>query len=266
MSKSKVVTIIVSLGVIVALGVGAYFMYSNKQTPDDIAKVEEKDKTPSDKEAKENKDNNPNTPNNNDKQPNASHENNGGGTAENNNPANNNDNAQPSNPPENPSVTPAPPKTEERNNGGNPGNSNKPSVPSDSNFATEIEQLIFERVNSERKAAGLSELSYNTTMEKYARIKSADMGDKGYFSHQDPQGKLITDNMKADGVSYNAWGENIAYIQGRSGSDSLAKEFMDNWMNSSGHRANILSTNFTSIGVGVYKIGSTYYATQEFYR
>jgi len=51
-----------------------------------------------------------------------------------------------------------------------------------------------------------------------------------------------------------------------SGNSQLATKFMDNWMNSSGHRANILSTNFTSIGVGVYKIGNTYYATQEFYK
>ena len=72
--------------------------------------------------------------------------------------------------------------------------------------------------------------------------------------------------MKADGVSYKAWGENIAYIQGTNSNSALATKFMDNWMNSSGHRANILSTNFSSIGIGVYKIGNTYYATQEFYR
>ena len=139
-------------------------------------------------------------------------------------------------------------------------------VVSDSNYIAEIEQAIFQRVNQERAAAGLPALSYNTTMEHYARIKSKDMGDNGYFSHEDLQGKLITEQMKADGVSYRAWGENIAYIQGMSDNNALATKFMDNWMNSSGHRANILSTNFSSIGIGVYKIGNTYYATQEFYR
>ena len=103
-------------------------------------------------------------------------------------------------------------------------------------------------------------------MEHYARIKSKDMGDNGYFSHEDQQGNLITVQMKADGVSYKAWGENIAYIQGMNNNSALATKFMDNWMNSSGHRANILSTNFSSIGIGVYKIENTYYATQEFYR
>lgn len=139
-------------------------------------------------------------------------------------------------------------------------------VVSDSNYIAEIEQAIFQRVNQERAAAGLPALSYNTTMEHYARIKSKDMGDNGYFSHEDLQGKLITEQMKADGVSYRAWGENIAYIQGMNDNSALATKFMDNWMNSSGHRANILSTNFSSIGIGVYKIGNTYYATQEFYR
>lgn len=143
--------------------------------------------------------------------------------------------------------------------------SDTPTV-SDSNYIAEIEQAIFQRVNQERTAAGLPALSYNTTMEHYARIKSKDMGDNGYFSHEDLQGKLITEQMKADGVSYRAWGENIAYIQGINNNSALATKFMDNWMNSSGHRANILSTNFTSIGIGVYKVGNTYYATQEFYR
>lgn len=281
MSKSRIVTIIVSLGVIVVLGVGAYFMYSNKQTPDDIAKVEEKDKNSSDQVEKENKEKESNTPNSSNNPPNASHENNGGGSTQNNNPSNGNENNNnsnnngstggviPSNPEKNPSVNPVPPQADGENNSGSTGTPENPSAqsaPSDNSFAAEIEQLIYQRVNSERAAAGLPGLSYNTTMEKYARIKSADMGEKGYFSHEDPQGKLITDTMKADGVSYNSWGENIAYIQGKRDNEGLATEFMNNWMNSSGHRANILSTNFTSIGVGVYKIGNTYYATQEFYR
>lgn len=147
-----------------------------------------------------------------------------------------------------------------------PSENPEESIVSDSNYIAEIEQAIFQRVNQERIAAGVPTLSYNATMEHYARLKSKDMGDNGYFSHEDLQGKLITEKMKVDGVSYNAWGENIAYIQGINNNSILATNFMDNWMNSSGHRANILSANFKSIGVGVYKIGNTYYATQEFYR
>lgn len=133
-------------------------------------------------------------------------------------------------------------------------------------YIYDIEQFIFQRVNQERLANGLSPLTYNSDMEYYARYKSKDMGDKGYFNHNDLNGELITAKMKRDGVSYKAWGENIAYIQGAFDNDSLASKFMDNWINSSGHRTNILSSNFSSIGIGVYKVGDTYYATQEFYR
>lgn len=133
-------------------------------------------------------------------------------------------------------------------------------------FMAEVEQAIYNKVNEERAKAGVSALSYNTTMEKYARIKSQDMGDKNYFSHTDLNGNYITTQMKADGVTYNAWGENIAYIAGITDPAALANQFMTNWMNSEGHKKNILSTNFTSIGVGVYKIGNKVYATQEFYK
>lgn len=133
-------------------------------------------------------------------------------------------------------------------------------------FMAEVEQAIYNKVNEERAKAGVQGLSYNTTMEKYARIKSQDMGDKNYFSHTDLNGNNITTQMKADGVTYNAWGENIAYIGGITDPTALANQFMTNWMNSEGHKKNILSTNFDSIGVGVYKIGNKVYATQEFYK
>ena len=140
------------------------------------------------------------------------------------------------------------------------------STNADTNFMAAVEQAIYNKVNEERAKAGVPALTYNNTMQKYARIKSQDMGDNNYFSHEDLNGNLITTQMKNDGVSYKAWGENIAYIGGNVSADALAQQFMTNWMNSAGHRANILSTNFSSIGVGVYKIGNKVYATQEFYR
>ena len=158
----------------------------------------------------------------------------------------------------------APEETTTGNENNNPGDTTQKEA--SDKFIAEIEQAIFARVNKERAAAGLTALQYNDTMEYYARLKSQDMGDRRYFDHRNPEGKLITAQMQADGVTYRSWGENIAYISGMSGNTQLATKFMDNWMNSSGHRANILSTNFSSIGVGVYKVGNTYYATQEFYR
>ena len=166
---------------------------------------------------------------------------------------------------------------------GHTNNQNKPSTGNDASlnegntsnntdaaisdkFMAEVEQAIFNKVNEERTKAGVAPLTYNTTMEKYARIKSQDMGDNNYFSHTDLNGNNITTKMKADGVTYKAWGENIAYIGGVTDPTALANQFMTNWMNSQGHKENILSTKFSSIGVGVYKIGNKVYATQEFYR
>lgn len=147
----------------------------------------------------------------------------------------------------------------------NQGSTENNTVVSDK-FMAQVEQAIFNKVNEERAKAGVSPLSYNSTMEKYARIKSQDMGDNNYFSHADLSGNYITSKMKADGVSYKAWGENIAYIGGITDPTALANKFMENWMNSECHRKNILSTNFDSIGIGVYQSGNRVYATQEFYK
>ena len=160
-------------------------------------------------------------------------------------------------------------KVTSQNTANNTVNSNAAvnnTATSSDNFMAQVEQLIYNKVNEERSKNGVSTLSYNTTMEKYARIKSQDMGDNNYFDHKDLNGNLITAKMQNDGVTYSAWGENIAYISGISDANALAEKFMTNWMNSQGHRANILSTNFSSIGIGVYKIGNKVYATQEFYR
>ena len=270
--------VISSIGLVVTLGVGGIFVNSNKEiSQDNIVKTEEKEETSKDVVKEEGNDTE--TSNNStseeadlnkevvtkddnislsDEVDNSTEEEESGveGVSSYKRPSNRPSYNKPSTPSDKPSQdTNKPSET--------PSNE---SIVSDSNYIAEIEQAIFQRVNTERTAAGLPALSYNTTMEHYARIKSKDMGDNGYFSHEDKQGNLITAQMKADGVSYRAWGENIAYIQGINSNSALATKFMDNWMNSSGHRANILSTNFSSIGIGVYKIGNTYYATQEFYK
>lgn len=135
-------------------------------------------------------------------------------------------------------------------------------------FMSYVEQLIFEKVNQEREKAGLSPFENNQIMSQYARTKSQDMGERNYFAHENPEGDLVSAFMQQDGITYQAWGENIAYIGGdmNESLEALAEQFMSNWMNSSGHRANILSTNFSSIGIGVYRCGDKVYATQEFYR
>ncbi|WP_046175255.1 CAP domain-containing protein [Domibacillus indicus] len=107
-----------------------------------------------------------------------------------------------------------------------------------------FEQEVAKLVNEERAKAGLKALELDTELSKVARAKSQDMKDKGYFSHQSPTYGSPFDMMKQFGITYKAAGENIAKGQ------QTPEEVMKAWMNSDGHRKNILSTNFTHIGVG----------------
>ncbi|OAH55188.1 hypothetical protein AWH48_20200 [Domibacillus aminovorans] len=107
-----------------------------------------------------------------------------------------------------------------------------------------FEQQVFELVNQERAKQGVSPLQLDTKLSDVARTKSQDMKNKGYFSHQSPTYGSPFDMMKQFGITYKAAGENIAKGQ------QTPEEVMDAWMNSDGHRKNILSADFTHIGVG----------------
>ncbi|QMV43251.1 CAP domain-containing protein [Cohnella cholangitidis] len=102
-------------------------------------------------------------------------------------------------------------------------------------------------VNQERAKAGLSPLKMsNATLTKMALDKAKDMYNNGYFDHNSPTYGSPFDMMKTYGISFRYAGENIAKGQ------RSPQEVMTAWMNSSGHRANILSPNFTTIGVAYY--------------
>ncbi|MET1032085.1 CAP domain-containing protein [Domibacillus tundrae] len=107
-----------------------------------------------------------------------------------------------------------------------------------------FEQEVAKLVNEERAKAGLKALELDTKLSEVARAKSQDMKDKGYFSHQSPTYGSPFDMMKQFGITYKAAGENIAKGQ------QTPEEVMEAWMNSDGHRKNILSADFTHIGVG----------------
>ena len=120
----------------------------------------------------------------------------------------------------------------------------------------EYEQEVIRLVNVERTKQGLKELKYDWELARVARYKSEDMRDNNYFSHNSPVYGSPFDMMKNFGINYKAAGENIA--KGQSTPEQVVKA----WMNSSGHRANILSTKFTHIGVGYAKSGHIW--TQQF--
>ena len=111
-----------------------------------------------------------------------------------------------------------------------------------------LEDEVIRLTNIERTNRGLPALSKNWEVSRVARYKSQDMINKNYFAHQSP-----TYGSPA--------GENIVYGQ------RSPKEVVNSWMNSDGHRANILSRNFTQIGVGgAKKANGTLYWTQMFIR
>ena len=129
------------------------------------------------------------------------------------------------------------------------------TIPTDDSYAKEFEAEVVRLVNIERKKAGLSELKHNWELSRVARYKSDDMRDKGYFSHTSPTYGSPFQMMKSFGISYRTAGENIA--KGQTTPAAVVK----GWMNSPGHRANILNSSFTEIGVG-YASGN--YWTQMF--
>ncbi|MEL7658041.1 MAG: CAP domain-containing protein [Bacillota bacterium] len=119
----------------------------------------------------------------------------------------------------------------------------KSTAPTSANIGA-YEQQVVDLVNKERAAAGLPALKVNTALANVAEKKAEDLRDKNYFAHQSPTYGSPFDMMKQFGISYSAAGENIAKGQ------RTPAEVMNGWMNSPGHKANILNSNFTEIGVG----------------
>jgi uncharacterized YkwD family protein len=104
--------------------------------------------------------------------------------------------------------------------------------------------MMVNLVNQERQRAGLKPLIVDKRLVELGRLKSQDMINNNYFSHQSPTYGSPFDMMKNAGVTYRWAGENIA------GAASVDRAH-NGLMNSEGHRANILNSNFTHIGIGI---------------
>ncbi|MDY3001940.1 CAP domain-containing protein [Romboutsia timonensis] len=121
------------------------------------------------------------------------------------------------------------------------------------------QQQVLDLVNAERTKRGISALTLDSNLSSVATKKSQDMVNKNYFDHTSPTYGSPFDMMKQFGISYRTAGENIAKGQ------KTPQEVVTAWMNSEGHRKNILNPNFTNLGVGIAKDskGTTYW-TQMF--
>jgi|GEM_PF-2360997 len=142
----------------------------------------------------------------------------------------------------------------------------------DEKYLKDIALQIHELINNERTSRGLFALNWNPTIAKTSVNHSNDMANRNYFQHDSPEGHDFTWRYAEVGftcaISQGSWiyggGENIMYMEGYYGVETIAQESVDGWMNSQGHRENILTPYFKTEGIGVAKSGSEVYVTQNF--
>lgn len=133
------------------------------------------------------------------------------------------------------------------------------SIPETSAPSEEVHPYILrivELVNEERAKAGLNALKLDTAASRAASVRAKEIVSS--FSHTRPDGRSFTTALAEQGVNYRMAGENIAWGQ------RSPEQVMEGWMNSPGHRANILRESFTHIGVGYHQEGGVNYWTQLF--
>lgn len=120
------------------------------------------------------------------------------------------------------------------------------------------EQQAFDLLNADRKANGLPALRLNGSLVVLAENYGQDMINRNYFSHYNPEGLSPFDRMRNYGINYRSAGENLAINNSVSAAERA-------FMNSPGHRANILNSSYTEVGVGVsYDSRGSVYVVQEF--
>ncbi|MFC7184295.1 sigma-70 family RNA polymerase sigma factor [Kitasatospora paranensis] len=121
-----------------------------------------------------------------------------------------------------------------------------------------LQDQVLALVNTERSKAGCTPLKANGKLQSAAQGHSDDMAARNFFDHTNPDGQGPQQRIDAAGYRWSSWGENIA--KGQADPASV----MNSWMNSPGHRANILNCGFTEIGVGVHLGSGGPWWTQDF--
>jgi uncharacterized protein YkwD len=131
--------------------------------------------------------------------------------------------------------------------------------------SAEIEKLVFEKVNKERKNQRLPEYQYSQELEELARLHSTNMLEHNFFSHVDHNEMNVDERRKSysPNLFLGAIGENIASVPGEN-EEEVTRKLVTQWMGSEGHRENILNKMFSHIGVGIRQEGNRFYATQVF--
>jgi len=135
-------------------------------------------------------------------------------------------------------------------------NTNSSNTSANTTTSNSYAEEVLRLVNVERSKAGLAPLTTNTTLKAAADKRAQETSVS--FSHTRPNGSKFSTVLQEYGISYRTAGENIAYGQ------RSPQEVVNAWMNSSGHRANILNGNFNKIGIGVYQANGVIYWSQLF--
>lgn len=135
-------------------------------------------------------------------------------------------------------------------------------MPAQISYIPLVESAVLALSNAERTQEGLSSLASDTALADIARAHSADMLARSYFSHTDPAGCGSSCRANAAGYGWRAIGENIYMSEGFDvPAPKHAQMVVDGWMNSPGHRANILGAQYSHMGIGIAQKGDAIYVT-----
>ncbi len=135
-------------------------------------------------------------------------------------------------------------------------------APSRPRSASAIEKEVFSSLNHERQKRGLAALVWSDRVAKVARLHSRNMADQRFFGHRGKDGTMVSDRASRAGVRWSGIGENIVYFGGSREPVSFAVKC---WMDSQGHKQNILNKRWQESGIGVFTTpDGSYYLTQVF--
>lgn len=149
-------------------------------------------------------------------------------------------------------------KTQTTGSTGSSSGSTSSGSASSSGSITSDQALAVKLMNADRASYGLPALKVNSSLTSLAGDYAQDMINRKFFSHYNPEGKSPFDRMQARGITYKTAGENLAINTSVSAAEKA-------FMNSSGHKANILNSTYTDVGIGVrYNSDGSVYVVQEF--
>lgn len=136
-------------------------------------------------------------------------------------------------------------------------------VNSQSSEIGQMEEQVRQRINEIRQQQGLTPLQANQKLANVARQYSQQMAKENFFSHTSPAGQSLVQRIKSAKINYTLVGENLFKC---TNIPQPVPAAVEGWMNSPGHRKNILRPQYRETGIGVWRDGNTYYFTQLFLR